>query len=62
MAKCRTPAERLWYARQSAEQGWSQKPIGVAEWETRIVKSLPKGLKGSLPSVEEIERELRDAE
>lgn len=104
MEKCRTPAERLWYARQSAEQGWSQmnlylsaaddllrhsddkptiglllcraknrivaeyalrdlkKPIGVAEWETRIVKSLPKGLKGSLPSVEEIERELRDAE
>jgi hypothetical protein len=39
-----------------------KKPIGVAEWETRIVKSLPKGLKGSLPSVEEIERELRDAE
>ena len=39
-----------------------KKPLGVAEWETRIVKSLPKGLKGSLPSVEEIERELRDAE
>jgi hypothetical protein len=39
-----------------------KKPIGVAEWETRIVKSLPKGLKGSLPSVEQIERELRDAE
>jgi hypothetical protein len=39
-----------------------KKPIGVAEWETRIVKSLPKGLKGSLPSVEEIEKELRDAD
>ena len=39
-----------------------KKPLGVAEWETRIVKSLPKGLKGSLPSVEEIERQLRDAE
>ena len=34
------------------------KPIGVANWETRIVKSLPKELKGSLPTVEEIEKEL----
>jgi len=39
-----------------------KKPIGVAQWETRIVKSLPKELKGSLPSVEEIEKELRDVE
>lgn len=38
------------------------KPIGVAEWKTRIVKSLPKSLKGSLPTVEEIEKELREAE
>jgi len=35
-----------------------RKPIGVAEWETRIVKTLPKELKGSLPTVEEIEAEL----
>ncbi len=34
------------------------KPIGVAEWETRIVESLPEELKGSLPTVEEIEAEL----
>lgn len=34
------------------------KPMGVAEWETRLVESLPDELKGSLPSVEEIEREL----
>ena len=34
------------------------RPIGVAEWETRITKSLPKELKGSLPTVEEIEAEL----
>jgi predicted nuclease of restriction endonuclease-like (RecB) superfamily len=39
-----------------------KKPIGVAQWETRIVKSLPKAPKGSLPTVEEIERELRDEE
>ncbi len=35
-----------------------RKPIGVADWETKIVKSLPKELKGSLPTVEEIEAEL----
>ena len=34
------------------------KPMGVAEWETRLVESLPDELKGSLPSVEEIEEEL----
>lgn len=34
------------------------KPIGVAEWETRIVEQLPKELRGSLPTVEEIEAEL----
>lgn len=35
-----------------------KKPIGVAEWETKIVAKLPKELKGSLPTVEEIEAEL----
>lgn len=34
------------------------KPIGVAEWQTRLVQSLPETLKGSLPSIEEIEAEL----
>ena len=36
------------------------KPIGVAEWETHIVETLPDDLKGSLPTVEEIEAELGD--
>ncbi len=36
-----------------------KKPIGVAGWETRIVEQLPEELKGSLPTVEEIETELR---
>ncbi len=36
------------------------KPIGVAEWETRLVEQLPDNLKGSLPTVEEIEAELGD--
>jgi hypothetical protein len=35
-----------------------KKPIGVAEWETRIVQSLPDELKGNLPTVEQIEAEL----
>ncbi|MBI5360376.1 MAG: DUF1016 domain-containing protein [Planctomycetes bacterium] len=35
------------------------KPIGVAQWETNITKSLPKELKSSLPTIEEIEKELR---
>lgn len=33
------------------------KPIGVAEWQTKLVQSLPEPLKGSLPSIEEIEAE-----
>ena len=35
-----------------------KKPIGVADWETKLVKRLPKELRGSLPTVEEIETEL----
>jgi hypothetical protein len=34
------------------------KPIGVAQWETKLVEQLPPELKGSLPTVEEIEAEL----
>jgi len=37
-----------------------KKPIGVAHWETRLVEKLPKDLKGSLPTVEEIEAELSE--
>ncbi|MBK8611911.1 MAG: DUF1016 family protein [Flavobacteriales bacterium] len=36
------------------------KPIGVAEWRTRLVATLPKGLRAALPSVKEIERELSE--
>ena len=35
-----------------------EKPMGVAQWETTLVDSLPDDLKGSLPTVEEIEAEL----
>ncbi len=39
-----------------------KKPIGVAGWETKLVEKLPKALKGSLPTVKEIEAELSGGE
>lgn len=48
-------AERVWYTGQALAL---KRPIGVAEWETKLVERLPKALKGSLPTVEEIEAEL----
>ena len=38
------------------------KPLGVADWETRLVDILPDDLKGSLPTIEEIEAELKAAD
>ena len=38
------------------------KPIGVAEWQTKLVKSLPEQLKGNLPSIEELEAEFGSKE
>jgi predicted nuclease of restriction endonuclease-like (RecB) superfamily len=38
------------------------KPIGVAEWQTKLVQSLPDSLTGSLPSIEQIEAEFADGE
>lgn len=35
-----------------------RRPMGVAQWESQLTRSLPDELKGSLPSIEEIEREL----
>lgn len=35
-----------------------KRPVGVAEWETELVGKLPAELRGSLPTVEEIEAEL----
>lgn len=37
-------------------------PIGVAEYEAEILKKLPKELKSSLPTIEEIEAELERGE
>ena len=35
-----------------------QKPIGVAQWQREITRSLPEEFKSSLPTIEEIEAEL----
>jgi len=40
----------------------SASPIGVASYEVQIMEKLPKELKGSLPTVEEIESELEKQE
>ncbi len=37
-------------------------PIGIAEYQTEIIKKLPKNLKSSLPTIEEIEAELEKTE
>ncbi len=36
------------------------KPIGVAGWKTRLVESLPRNLRGALPSIAELEKRLAD--
>jgi predicted nuclease of restriction endonuclease-like (RecB) superfamily len=36
------------------------KPIGVANFETRLMQSLPDDLQGVLPTIEQIERELEE--
>ncbi len=38
------------------------KPIGIAEYETEIIKKLPKEFKSSLPTIEKIEAELEKQE
>jgi predicted nuclease of restriction endonuclease-like (RecB) superfamily len=38
------------------------KPIGISQYEAKIVESLPEELKGSLPTVEQIEQELEKKE
>lgn len=38
--------------------GGSNQPISVAEWETQLTRALPSELRGSLPTIEEIEAEL----
>jgi predicted nuclease of restriction endonuclease-like (RecB) superfamily len=37
------------------------KPIGVAQWQRELTRSLPEEFKSSLPTIEEIEAELADS-
>jgi predicted nuclease of restriction endonuclease-like (RecB) superfamily len=39
-----------------------RRPIGVAQWETQLTQNLPEDMKGTLPSIEEIEAEFREGE
>jgi predicted nuclease of restriction endonuclease-like (RecB) superfamily len=38
-----------------------RRPIGVADWKKQLIEALPADLKGSLPTVEELEAELSEA-
>lgn len=38
------------------------KPMGVAEWQTKLAESLPEDLRGSLPTIEELEAGLSRSE
>ncbi len=42
-----------------ALRGFS-KSMGVAQWKTQLTETLPDDLKSSLPSIKEIEAELKD--
>lgn len=37
------------------------KPIGIAQWQTELTRSLPKQLQTELPTIEELEAELESA-
>ena len=38
----------------------NQNPIGVANWENELQEKIPKDITSNLPTIEEIEKELRD--
>ena len=38
------------------------KAMGVAEWQTKLVESLPEEFKGRLPTIEELETGLSGSE
>ena len=51
------PTERIWYIQQTIERGWSR---NVLVHHYPLSPALPGEIKGSLPSVEELERELAE--
>ena len=38
----------------------SRQPISVSQWETQLTQQLPEDMRGSLPSIEEIEAEMAE--
>lgn len=57
LQKLETLQDRLWYAHKTIDE-----PIGISQYEAKIIESLPDELEGSLPSIEQIEQELEDRE
>jgi predicted nuclease of restriction endonuclease-like (RecB) superfamily len=61
ISKCKDIKEALYYTQQTLQNNWSRsvlvhQPIGVTEYQ--LTQALPENLKGSLPSIEEIEAEM----
>ena len=59
-ACCSARARTEWSS--STPCATSPSPSDVADWETRLVDILPDDLKGSLPTIDEIEAELHGAD
>ena len=67
MEKVKVLKTRFWYMQQVISQGWSRDVLSLmisSRTHERqcyeLTRSLPDNLKSSLPSIEEIEQELRD--
>ena len=66
LTRLKNPQHRLAYAQSAITHGWSRnvlniqidksQPMGIADY--KLLESLPAELQSSLPSIEQIEREL----
>ena len=58
--KIKDKEERLWYAQKAIEYALKDisKPIGISEY--RLNDAIPDNLKSSLPTIADLERELKD--
>jgi len=55
-----SPPKREFVQELLAQLTWYHNMEIGSDWETHVVKSLPRELRGSLPSIEEIEAELSE--
>jgi predicted nuclease of restriction endonuclease-like (RecB) superfamily len=58
LTKIDDPIEREWYAQHAVAEGWSRQTL-YSHIRNQLVRALPKPLDTSLPSIEEIEAELK---